>query len=232
MGVGIEDPVIPLAGRQVVDLLVVDHVIGAERAHEVQLRGAADAGHLRAARFRDLDGERAHIPRCSNDQHLVARLERPAVTPTQTLEREDRRVRQGGGVLERQVVWHQLEGLLLRSDELREGALAVREQVREDPVAGFEPGRPRPDGLDDAGDIDAHAGLPRGAQADDRAHETRPRTEAVEVGAVDRRSLDADQHLAVRGHGTFDLCDADDLGRAVALLDRSLHRSLCSGSTG
>ena len=37
MRVGVEDPVVALAGRRVVDLRVVDHVVGAERADEVEL---------------------------------------------------------------------------------------------------------------------------------------------------------------------------------------------------
>ena len=40
MGVRVDDPVVALAGLRVVDLRVVEHVVGAERAHEVELLGA------------------------------------------------------------------------------------------------------------------------------------------------------------------------------------------------
>ena len=55
---------------------------------------------------------------------------------------------------------------------------------------------------------------------------------AVEIGPVDGRGLDTDQHLVVGGNRTIDLDDADDFGRAVPLLDRSSHHSPSPGSTG
>ena len=115
---------------------------------------------------------------------------------------------------------------------LGEGAPPVGVQVREDLVAGSEPGCLRADRFHDAGDIDAHSMVPWRAHADEQPHEARPRPEAVEVGTVHGRGLDADQHLVVRGNRAFDVRDADDLGRAVALLERGLHRSLLLGSTG
>ena len=51
------------------------------------------------------------------------------------------------------------------ADVLGEGALSEREQVAEDLVARPEPGHPRTDALDDAGDIESEAMVPRRAQA-------------------------------------------------------------------
>ena len=47
---------------------VVDDMVGAERADQVHLRGAAHAGHLGAERFGDLHGEQPHAARRPDDQ--------------------------------------------------------------------------------------------------------------------------------------------------------------------
>ena len=47
--------------------------------------------------------------------------------------------------------WNAFSGA---ADVLREGAQRLAEQVREDAIAGLEPGHARPDRLDDAGDVD------------------------------------------------------------------------------
>ncbi len=72
-------------------------------------------------------------------------------------------MRQGGRVLERHPGRHRLERLLPRAHELGERAAApdVCEQVSEDLVARLEPGRGCTHGLDDAGDVDPHAVVPR-----------------------------------------------------------------------
>ena len=133
VGVGVEDPVVALAGLRVVDLRVVDDVVGAERADEVQLVGAGDAGHLGAHRLRDLDGERADVARRADDQDLVARLDRSAVATAEALEREDRRVREGCRFLERHAGRHRCERLLRRADVLGEGAPALQGTGRRRP---------------------------------------------------------------------------------------------------
>ena len=49
------------------------------------------------------------------------------------------------------------------------------------------------------------------------------RPEAVEVGPVDRRGSDADQHLVGRRHGAVDVDDPNDVRRSVPVLDCCLH---------
>ncbi len=223
VGVGVDDPVIALAGARVVDLGVVDHVVGAERTHEIHLFGAADAGHLRPHRLRDLDGERAHVARRAVDQDLVAWFRGPAIAQPQTLEREDRRMRKGGGFLEGHAGRHRLERLLRCADVFGESALPKREQVGEDLVARPESRHARSDGLDDAGDIDSDAMVPRRTEAHEQAGERRPGRETVEIGPVDGRRAHADEHLVVRGNGTIDLREVNDVGRAVSVPDSRLH---------
>jgi hypothetical protein len=46
--------------------------------------------------------------------------------------------------------------------------------------------------------------------------------------AVETRSVHANEHVAVTDLGSHELCQAQDLGRAVRVLDHRLHRArLC-----
>ena len=195
--VGVDDPVVALARARVVDLRVVDHVVGTEGPYEVHLARAADAGHLGAHRFRDLDGERPDVARGAVDQDPIAGLGRSPVAQPQSLDREDGRMWERGGLLEGHAGRHRLEGPLRRADVLGEGALPEGEEVREDLVTRREPGDGRANGLDDARDIDAEAMVPRCAQPHEEADERRPGREPVEIGAVHRCRSDADQHLVI-----------------------------------
>ena len=58
---------------------VVDDVVGAEGVHEVDLRGAADAGDLGAERLRQLDGVGADAAGRAEHQDRLARLHAPDV---------------------------------------------------------------------------------------------------------------------------------------------------------
>ena len=227
MRVGVDDPVVALAGRRVIHLGVVDHVVGAEGVDEVDLRGAADAGHLGSHRLRDLDRERTDVAGRAVDQDPVPRLDRPSVAQPESLDREDRGVRKRGRVVERHARRQQLESLLPSAHVLGEGAsmLAVREQVREDRVARLEAGHARPDRLDDAGDVDPDAMVPRRAEPDEQPGERGSRAEAVEVGPVHGRRTDADEDLVVVRDRNRDVPELHDVERSVALLNGSLHRS-------
>jgi hypothetical protein len=54
---------------------VVDDVVGAERADQLHVSGAAHAGHLRAERLGDLDGEGAHATGGPVDQDVLSGLD-------------------------------------------------------------------------------------------------------------------------------------------------------------
>jgi hypothetical protein len=97
------------------------------------------------------------------------------------------------------------------------------EHVAEDLVTRSKPGNAGANRLDDAGDIQSDAMVPRCAEPDEEAYEARPRTQAVEIRSVDGCGSDPDQHSVVRGHRTVDVREADDIGRAVPILDRGLH---------
>jgi pyrimidine operon attenuation protein/uracil phosphoribosyltransferase len=55
----IEDEVVRLVGAGEVVAAVVDHVVGSQRPHEVELAGVVDTGHVRAGPLGQLDCERA-----------------------------------------------------------------------------------------------------------------------------------------------------------------------------
>ena len=67
-------------------------------------------------------------------------------------------------------------------------------------------------GLDDAGNVDPDAMVPRCTQPREESRERRSRLHAVEVGPVDGRGSNADEHLAVRGHRTLDIPQLHDIG--------------------
>ena len=78
---------------------VVDHGVGAERSHRLQISRAADADHLGPERLRDLDGERPDPAGRAVDQDLVSPFNVSLVA--QTLECGERRDRYGRGLFER-----------------------------------------------------------------------------------------------------------------------------------
>ena len=67
----VEDEVVALRAFGEVVLGVVDDVIRAERAHELHIAGAADAGHLGAERLGDLHGVCADAAGGAVDEHLL-----------------------------------------------------------------------------------------------------------------------------------------------------------------
>jgi hypothetical protein len=88
-----EDPAVGLGWAGVVGGPVVDHLVRAERAREIELVATRHAGHMRAARLGDLDCERPHIARRAHDQDAVPLPHRAAVAQAQALQGQDRRVR-------------------------------------------------------------------------------------------------------------------------------------------
>jgi hypothetical protein len=59
VGDKVEDDVVRLVPAGEVLAAVVDHHVGSERAHQVELAGVVDTGHVRTGPLRQLDGERA-----------------------------------------------------------------------------------------------------------------------------------------------------------------------------
>ena len=142
-------------------LRVVDDVVGAERAHQLDVARAAHAGDFGAVVLGDLHGERADAAGRAVDQHLLSRLDLALVA--QALQCGDRRDRHGRSLLERHV------GGLQRDAR---GSRARRRTRRHAPSAPPNTSSPGlklrdvlADGFDGAGEVDADARVLRRAEA-------------------------------------------------------------------
>ena len=223
--IDVDDPVVALAGPRVVDRRVVDHVVGAERADEVQLRRAADAGDLGAVAT-SRSGRRT-ARRC----------------PTRRRSGRGRRARTSGRPASagpgRRGSPHAAASprprTTSRPGSARTPAPARRRTRRRRPSRSVNrsaktrsPGRNRvdvrPDRLDDPRRIEADPRVPRPAQPDEQPDEARLRVEAVEVAAVDRRGADADEDLVAPGLRDRQVAELDHLRAAVAITDGGAHQ--------
>ena len=105
-------------------------MIGADRADEIHVRGAAHAGHLRAEGLGDLHGERAHAARRPVDEDLLPRLDLAVIA--KQLESGGCRHANGGCLLEGEI------GRLL--DELILGSARVLGERTSAPAEDFVSG--------------------------------------------------------------------------------------------
>ena len=112
-------------------------------------------------------------------------------------------------------------GALLDADELGVGAAAV---AAEDGVADLELGDRLADSLDHAGELHAQDLVPRPAEAGEELRDPWLPAAQASVGPVDRRGVDLDEDLVVRGHWPLDLREVEDLGWTVVVVQDRLHR--------
>ena len=215
----VEDEVVAPAVVGDVGVRVVDHVIGAERAHEVDLLGAGDAGDVRSERLGDLDGEGADASRCTDDQHVLTGLHAAAVA--QRLQRGDGGDGNGGGLLEAQVRRHPRQ--LVRS---RRGVLGERRAAGAVyRLARLESRDLAADRLDDPGELRAEAGGLGPAQAEaGNADQVGQPGHDVPRAAVKPGRADAYEHRLIADPGHFDVAEVQDISRAVAVAHDRLHR--------
>ena len=96
---GVEDEVVLLLAFGEVFPGVVDDVIRAERAHELDVSRAAYTGDFGAPGFRDLHGVGSHAAGGAIDEHLLSGGD--ATVIAQALQRGDGGDRYRGGLLER-----------------------------------------------------------------------------------------------------------------------------------
>ena len=181
-----------------------------ELAHEVHLAGAADPGDMRSERLGDLDGEGTDVSRRAVDQDPVARLDAPPAP--QVLQRQDARLRHGGGLLEAHAGWLVGPRLLGSTGVLGEGAIAELGQVPEDLVAGPECRHASADRFDLSGRVQPEATVPWPAEPGAHPGEHGPAVQVVEVGLVERCRSEADQHLACLHRRRGDLAQLEDIG--------------------
>ncbi|HTE60529.1 MAG TPA: hypothetical protein VK631_09275, partial [Solirubrobacteraceae bacterium] len=120
-------------------------MIGPDRPHQVQLRRAAHAGDLRSGCLGDLHGERPDPARRTDDQHVLAGLDAPAVA--EGLQGGEGGDRNRGRLLEGQIRRHPRQPVRSRQGVLGEGG-ATRAEHR---LPRSESRHLRTDRLDDAG---------------------------------------------------------------------------------
>src|SRR5262245_23419187 len=70
----VENYVVMLITLGEIFLRVIDHPIGADRFHKIDIAGAADASHVCTKGFRNLDCEGSDAPGRAVDQHFLPRL--------------------------------------------------------------------------------------------------------------------------------------------------------------
>ena len=203
------DVVAALVRREVLGL-VVDHVVGADRAHVVGLRGAAHAGHLGAHGLRELHREAADAAGRAVDEQVRPG---PELDEPQPLQRRRARDHHGCGVHGVDRGRPRRDEPLGHGDELGEAALVGLGVHR---VADPIPRDGRADGRDLARDIPPDHRLARAAQAERETTDAGLAAHDEDVAHADGHGGHPDEHLVVRGHRRVDLGEREHLGPAVA----------------
>jgi len=187
----IEDHVVaPAVAREVLDR-IVDHAVGAELPHELDLRCAADTRDFRAVGLRDLHCVRPDPAARAGHEHAAAGLDLHTIA--ECLQRRHRGDADRPCVLEREPRRFQGEPARGRGRELGERPRSGSEHL----VAGVQ----RPDvvgnRLDDAGEIPAaHLRIGATEAAHHRPRDPRPASHQAPVPGIHRRSSDSDDHVA------------------------------------
>jgi len=214
----VEDEVVLPPGLREVLPAVVDDVVGADRANQLDIPGAAHAGHLRAEGLGDLHRERADPTRRAVDQDRLPGRDMAVIA--KRLEGDHRRHRDRRGLLEGDVDRHPCKRVLGGRGVLGIGAAAPAEDL----VARAEPGHAAAHRLDRPGDVGPANDVLRLAQPVDGAGDVRQPAHDRPVGGVDPCRPNANQHLIVGDRGLVDLASLHHLSRAVRVLDHGLHR--------
>ena len=214
----VEDEVVPnRAGREVLRR-VVDDVVGAERRHEVELRGAAHSGDIGGQGLGQLHRIASDSPGGTDDENSLPGLDPAGVG--QGLQSRACRDRDDGGLLEGQVRGLGCQLVLSDGGVLGERPAGDAEHL----VAHGEPGDRRPDFDDGAGDVEAgHAVLrPTESETDD-PEQVGPTGHHVPGTSVETGGADVDEDLVVGDLGQGDVLQPQDVGRAVPVLDDRAH---------
>ena len=213
----VEDDVVRLAVLREVLLQVVDDLVGAERAHELDVLRVADRGDVGAEVLGELHSRRPDRPGGAVDEDA---LPFQIAGLSQARERERRSVADRRGLVEGHARRHVRERAALPdADELGVRARADAE----DAVADLELGDGRADRLDLAGQLQPEDLLLRPEQAGEEAADEDLGAAKSAVGPGDRGCVDPDEDLVVLGDGPLDLLESQDLRRPVPVVDDGLH---------
>ena len=218
VGNEVEDHVVRVVAAREVVGSVVDHVVGTERPHVIQLAIVVDARHVGAESLGELDRERSRAATGAVDQHPPIRRGSRG-----SLQRDHTRLRDRRRLDEREL------GRLARQRRLRcqrvlGEAAHQRQVVAVHLVAGSERGDARAHRIHDAGDVGAERPVlgrsqPADARVGRRAAQTLP------IAQVDRRRRDLDEHLTCRRRRNRHVVDPQNFGSPVLVVDDGLHAS-------
>ena len=195
-------------------------MVGADRAHQLGLRSAADAGDLCPVCFRDLHGERPDASARSDDQDALRRRLNTSVVADR-LQGGVSGDRGGGGLLEAHVVRLRSEAISAGYGVLGEGTPARPEHLVPRPKRT----RVCTDRLDPSRHVVSEQRVLRRTDAEARqAHRVRHPGHQVPDALIDARCMHAHQHLTLTGDGLGDLPEPQNVDRAVGVPDDCLHR--------
>jgi hypothetical protein len=221
----VEDHVVRRVALREVLAKAIDHLLGSERAHDLNGLRVADRRHLGLeVACEKLDSSGADRTARPVDEHGLP-LER--IRGSQAAQGEQRPVGHGRRFLER-------EPSRLRCDRAALGhghVLGVRATGEaEHLVADCELGHGRPDLLDAAGELAAEIRPSRSADARGETGEAVVDVaHAHGVAAGDGRSGDSDEDLALLWGWPLDLVDAQHLRGPVPIVDDRSHRARAYG---
>jgi hypothetical protein len=204
---------------------VIDNLVGANGADEVDASGTGHGGHVRAEPFRDLHGKGYDAAAGTVDEHALSGANpRPVAQPKQRREPGDverRRLLEGDARRLRR------QSLLGGHGEF--GEAAVR------PSQHLGPRLEQRDVLSDrqhaAGEIDAADAVLRRPDGLEEWNEERHAPRQVPVQRVHRRRVHLHEHSVVAGAWRLDFAQLEHVGRAIALLhDRGDSQSTTPGT--
>ncbi len=224
----VEDDVVRLAVLGEVFLRVVDHPVGSERSHELEVLGVTHRGDVGFEVPGELHPRGADGPGRAVDEDPLAL---PQICPSQAPQCVESSVADRCGLLEAHT------GRLVRDS----GALPHADELRvcpePEPTAAEDvvTDRKLADGCADCFDLSrqlvAEDSLPRSAEARDQAADERDGQAATSVGFTssavrpgDSRGVDLDEDFVLLGDRPLDFCESQNVRRPVPVVDNCSHR--------
>ena len=217
----VEDEVVRLDGAGEVLAAIVDHLVGTQRPHELQLAGVVDPGDVRADALGELDRERARAATGPVDQHPLSGAA-PAVPCSAIVA--------ACGIVEASANVSSV-GLGASADagaphtrRSRPSVQGCRRTPRRRPGSESHPRRwRRPTRRDPS----PACGVPAQRAAQPRCNNGEPPRHSQSL-KVDRCRGHPDEHLPEARRRGRDVVDSQHLGRSISVVDNRSHATFSS----
>jgi hypothetical protein len=208
---------LPVLGE--VFLRVINHVIGADRAHQFQLPRAIDARHFGPQRLGELHCERARATSRAVDQHPLSGLDLAFVA--KPLQGDECRLRHGGRLLEAHAGRLQHQRVFGSACVLSQTA-PTPEDVAKHFIAWPKLLYALSDGFHPPGDVRSkHFVL--GFEEPPHADIGRRACQGLPVRRIEGNGMNLDQDFVVAREWLFDLLQLHDIGGAISAADSGFH---------